>query len=302
MTVDFVTMGEMNNQELAQKFRELGDEDTALYYENGDNKESLFKPAWRATGHQIGFLPIFASLTERYQPIIAASSLEPDTSLQGQAVNIRLTWLHAYEYPRSRFDVLAGTDHDVLFTAEAHNQASDKSEEIAFSQVYRVRGGQDAAIAGYPIFIGLNVGANGLAFSCGVISVSNEQDEKLLMAIDSPAMQAGLSLLKTVQPGLIPFANVARGLAKSLGDPKRSRNRGVQKVLLGLDFDQGATGLRLAIGSYLAVQTPDEVQINWDEWCYDTQSGRVVSVEPNQRGHHDILPYNALMFSVNKYK
>ncbi len=45
--------------------------------------------------------------------------------------------------------------------------------------------GQAAGIAGYPVFIGLNVGNQGVAFECSTINVNNEED--LLVLVDLQA-------------------------------------------------------------------------------------------------------------------
>lgn len=298
MPIDFLTLGEMNNTELAEKFREWGDEETASSYETAFNEEALFTPAWKSTNNQIGFVPLFTS-NERFQPIVSASTVAPDASLKGTAIIIRLDWLHAPAYPRAFVDGVVGTNHSILFSAEAHNQTNTSSEVVVFNQVYEVRGGEDAGVRGYPIFTGLNVGNNGVIFSCGTVNVCNTQDEKLLNAIKSPAMEQGLQLLKVAQPGLIPFVKVAQGLAETLA--VRNRNAGIQKLQMGLDFEPGATGVRLALGSYLVVQVPQRNELSWADWCYDTQTGSVVSTKLNRRDKREVLPYNALLVRVSKH-
>lgn len=85
--------------------------------------------------------------------------------------------------------------HHVLFDFYAQNQLSDKNvEHLHFNATYRAREGERAAILGFPIFIGLNVGSEGVAFKCFTVNVKNEQDEALLDFLNSDVFKAGLKL------------------------------------------------------------------------------------------------------------
>jgi hypothetical protein len=91
---------------------------------------------------------------------------------------------------------------------------------------------------------------------------------------------------------------VAFGLARAIGE--RHRNIPVQDFDLGLDFSSLATGARLAIGSYLAVQMPQEhlSQWDWQDWFYHAGSGLVLLRGDARR----MLPYNYLIFSIYPYQ
>jgi hypothetical protein len=167
---------------------------------------------------------------------------------------------------------------------------------LHFNATYRVREGERVAILGYPLFVGLNVGSEGVAFKCFTVNVRNEQDEALLGLLDADVFKAGLKLAATVQPAIVPFSEMALGLTKGIAT--RSRNVPVQEFYLGLDFSAIPMRARLAEGSYLAVQIPETLQTvwNWGEWAFNRANGQVVNkTEPTR-----LIPYNYLAFSVSR--
>ena len=299
MAEEFKMLGELPPAAIAQKLREIGDDEAAEFYEQQKApgasfiSEGRFIPRkWLDTSHQYGFISLFEPGPERYRKIISATNMHPDTTLVNKRVNIRLDWLRACEYPRSYFNN-EDNIHTILFTFEAKNEVKDGKESLAFNQTYYARSGQDVAVVGHPIFIGLTIGPNGIGLTCETVNVSNSSDEQLVSAITSEATQTGLSLLTTAQPALVPFVSLAKKLSLSLLN--NHQNVPVQRFSLGLDFDGGATGARLAIGSYIVVQTSD---ISWSDWCYDTETGTVRTATNERKA----LPYNAIIFRVSTYQ
>ncbi len=73
----------------------------------------------------------------------------------------------------------------------------------------------------------------------------------------------------------------------------------VQDFYLGLDFGPVATGARLAVGSYLAVQIPESVVAIWDwrDWMYNSANGLVVDRADPSR----LIPYNYVVFRISRY-
>lgn len=299
MSEDFVPIGEWKPDEIAAKLRELSEDDTLRGASFGALESA--GQAWLYTQHQFGFIAPFVPGSARYHPIVAAGNMPADDSLRGQRVNLRLDFLRVYSYPRAWFAF--GTNvHSILFTFEARSQIEPGGEEpVAFSQLYKARAGQDAAVTGQPIFSGLTVGHNGIGFSCRTVNVANSSDEALVNTLNSEAVSSGLSLLTTAQPALAPLTTIARGLCVSLA--KRRRNVPVQEVFLGLDFDSGATGARLAVGSYVVAQTERADEINWGEWVYDADTGTIMR-HPESLAEGELtypLPYNAFVFRVSRY-
>jgi hypothetical protein len=305
MPDEFVMLGDQPLQEIARKLREIGDEEAAQAYEARLARapaleEGLFSPrSWLNTQHQYGFIPPFEPGSARFHKIVSASDMLPDISLQGQRINVRLDYLRIYEYPKPLIH-FGANKHTILFTFEARNQVAGSSEPVAFNQTCEARSGQDVADLGNPIFIGLTVGANGVGFSCETVNVGNSDDETFVTAITSQATATGISLLTTAQPALTPFIGLAKELGLSLA--KRSRNVRVQKFRLGLDFDIGALGARLAIGSYVVVQVPRANEISWSDWSYDAASGTIVRTNLAAGEDASVLSYNAVVFRVSKYQ
>jgi hypothetical protein len=263
--------------------------------------ERADRQSWLNTQHQYGYIAPFVPGEKRYHPIVSASNMAADTSLQGERVNIRLDHLRVYQYPRPWHS--PANQHTILFSFEARNQVeSAKEEPVAFNRLYQARTGQDAAVTGEPIFIGLTVGGNGLGFVCRTVNVANSSDEALVAIFESEAVTAGLSLLTIAQPALVPLTSLARGICETLA--KNKRNVFVQQARLGLDFDTGATGARLAIGSYVVVQTARPDEIAWSEWAYDANTGAVTRhpdhLADGERPYP--LPYNAFTFRVSRYQ
>jgi hypothetical protein len=306
MNEEFVPLGQQSPAEIARKLHEIDDDEAALVYEAYAESsrlglESVFNPprSYLNTQHQYGFIPRFEPGSGRFHNIIAASNAPAGLELKNKRINIKLDYLRVHEYPRP-FINLGHNIHTILFTFEARNQIPGGSEAVAFNQTYRAKSGQDVAVTGNPIFIGLSVGSDGVVFSCKTVNVGNSSDEKLVDAINSEAATLGLNLLTTAQPALTPFIGVARGLCLSLAS--RSKNAGVQKIDLGLDFETGATGARLAVGSYIVVQVERANEIVWSDWSFDSETGTIVRTNLAEGEESYVLPYNAIVFRVSPYE
>ena len=151
---------------------------------------------------------------------------------------------------------------------------------------------------GCPIFVGLGVGAAGVALEFYTVNVKNDADEAFLDVLEGDAFKQGLEVATTAQPAMAPLAGLALALTKSVA--KRNRNVSVQDCYLGLDFAGTAMGARLAEGDYIAVQIPESLGLVWDwaEWVYAPASGLIVSrSEPAT-----LIPYNYVVFGVSRYE
>lgn len=195
-------------------------------------------------------------------------------------------------------DYPGGGTHSILFDFYAQNQVPGNVEDVHFNAVYRVREGERAAILGYPIFIGMNVGSEGVVFKCNTINVKNEDDEDLLGFLESDVFKAGLRLVQTAQPAIVPLSGMAVAVTKSIA--KRNRNMPVQNFYLGLDFTNVLTCARLAEGSYLAVHIPEKLVSVWDwnDWVFQPASGQMVNRDDPKK----LIPYNYLVFGVSRYE
>lgn len=292
---DLHVIGRMPPQAAARKLAELGDFEAAAIIEAGrpaTDKATfslwgkLFEKAYRNTSHAFGFIP---PADADIVPIHNATRIKPDVSLRGVPIKITLDQLYAVDYPGSG-------QHSVLFDFYAkHQVAKDQSEHLHFNAIYRVQEGQRAGVSGQPIFVGLQVGDEGVDLKCFTVNVKNSNDESFLSFLDSDVFRAGLKLVTAAQPAIGPLSTMALSITRSIAS--RNRNVPVQDFYLGLDFSNVTTRAKLAVGSYVAVQIPEtrEEQWGWDRWKFRTTDGRIVSTDGSS------IPYNYILFSVSRY-
>ncbi len=251
--------------------------------------------AYEHTECQIGYLPLVTTSNSKLRDVESAQKIQADSTLS--RINVRLDKLKVYDYP-------GRGNHEVMFTFQADNsmpQQALQKETLTFSQVYEAQEGQGAGVVGYPIFIGLNVGKQGVAFKAATINVKNDGDEKILHVLKSKEFQGGLTLLTTAQPTLAPFSALGTGIAEMV--LSRNENKKIHECFLGLDFDSGvALGVRLASGNYIVVQAPND-EFSWDDWGYDPVNARIVkkSHQTDVVLYNDVIPYNYMIFRVTKY-
>ena len=291
-------IGQLPPEQQADTLRELGDPTTADEIaarpptRRGGATRGFFggpPKLWQHTAHQFGYVAPRPPGVLNPQPIVYPGAIDSDASLKNQRINIHLNRLRVQDYP-------GGGEHLVMFTFKAQNQIPDAVEPVSFNQSYRVREGQTAGIAGYPIFIGLNVGGLGIAFQCFTMNVKNRGDERVLEFLDSDPFRSGLNLLTTAQPALRPLSEMALGMTRILAS--RNQNVAVQDFFLGLDFTGASFGVRLAEGDYIAAQVPSEDEIKWDDWVFNPNIGAIASKGDQQTA----LPYNYVVFGVSRYE
>lgn len=294
---DIKTIGDYDDPELiVSKLQEMGDADFGES-PTGQSKGieeilNLFNSAqnqpWSHSTHKLGYIAPLSGDSTAPQVIKSPGEIGADISLKNSRINIRLDRLHIYKYP-------GGGNHNVMVTFAVRNQVADHQESVSFSQVYRIAEGQSAGITGYPIFIGLNVGTQGVAFEFATVNVKNDQDLAILNTLESSPFQSGLKLLTTAQPAIAPFTAITLGVVKALA--QRHQNVPVQKLYLGLDFENAAMGMPLAEGNYIAAQVPQEAAIDWQKWVYKPSLGTIV-----HKADGSSLDYNYLVFRVSRYQ
>jgi hypothetical protein len=253
-------------------------------------RKQLGPKPWQHTAHAFGYLAP-APPGSDLLPIEHAGNITPDETLRSAKIRITLDALRVADYP-------GGGMHHVLFDFYAQNQVAGDVQHLHFNATHRVREGEQAGLAGKPIFVGLNVGTEGVAFRCRTINVKNQEDEALLAFLESDTFKSGLKLVSTAQPALAPFSEMALALTKAVA--ARNRNVAVQSFEMGLDFSRVPTGARLAQGAYLAVQIPETTEATWDwtQWVYNPNNGRVVQADDDSK----LIPYNHVIFGVSRYE
>lgn len=293
-------LGRQSPQEVAAKLRELGEQEAAdLLVESEAAEAAVFgigdwfrgKPrAWQYTAHTFGYLPPLNPGTDPVA-IQHAGNIEADRELQNTPLKLTLQGLRVADYPGSG-------DHRVLFDFYAQNQIAEKVEHLHFTSTYRAREGQRAAVVGYPIFLGLRTGPNGLAFRCFTVNVKNDEDEKFLQMLESDTLKAGLEVASTFVPAIGQLSSLAFAITKNLA--QRNRNVPVQDFHLGLDFSSTAGGARLREGAYIAVQIPETTELIWDweDWVFLPSAGEIVSKEDKKT----LIPHNYVSIGVSRYE
>lgn len=303
---DIPVIGRLSPIEAAIKLHESGEDELAAALECAPEvyepqimgskgpwraAQQLFAPRpWAHTAHTFGYLAP-ADPGRKLLPIQHAGNIAADSTLKDSRITIRLNQLRVADYPGRGL-------HRILFDFYAQNQAPDNVEHLHFNATYRVQEGEQAAVVGLPLFVGLQVGRDGVAFKCFTVNVQNDTDEAFLNILESDEFRSGLELVTTVQPALAPLSKIALDMTRAIAT--RSRNVAVQEFYLGLDFGRIPLGARLAEGAYLAVQIPETLQAIWDwsEWAYDPANGRIV----NRKEPANLIPYNYLVLSVSRYE
>jgi hypothetical protein len=295
---DIPVLGKLPLEQRANKFEEVGDTETAIAIRNANKPSKGLDLLGRSerpsenTSHTYGFIPQIEFGKDTLLQIKHAGNITPDESLKNKPIKITLDALRAADYPGSGI-------HRILFDFSAKNQLPEKQvEEAHFNQTFKVKEGQSAGVIGYPIFIGLNVGPNGVDFKGLTVNVKNDNDEKILDFLDSGVFQSGLKLATTAQPAIAPLTGLAVGITRMVAS--RNKNVGVQEFFMGLDYSRIATRARIAQGSYVAVQIPqkDEVSWDWKDWVFNPTNGCVVNKDDNKK----LIPYNYVVISVSKYE
>jgi hypothetical protein len=286
---DIRVAGTLSDEALSEKLGEPITSPTAAPPARGSGGRFMFDwlvgvPAWRHTSHSFGFIPAGASGPGAIRHV---SEVEPDPSLRDARLRISLDGLRVADYP-------GGGIHRVLFNFFAQNRTETGLEDVNFNATYRIREGENAAVLNYPIFVGVAPPETGLVIRCFTVNVKNDNDESFLDLLESDTFKLGLHLAATAQPALAPLSSLTVGITRAIAE--RNRNVAVQDIYLGLDFGGAATGARLAIGSYLAVQMPTAFlrSWRWSEWSYDAHSGQILNPEGQ------LIPLNYFIIGVSR--
>lgn len=284
---DQLSVGHLNNEDLAIYLEEIGDfEGARVLQEAGARGQSLARMMgrkWAYTAHVFGFIEEGDAGTEPLA-IVPAASIAADPDLVGSRIKVTLDVFRIAEYPGLG-------QHTVLFDFVGRDQAGDEAQDLQFASVLKVEDGDNAAISGMPIFTGLTVPDDGLSFQARTISIHASGDEAILSALQGTAFKDGLRLLGQVQPALPQLVGLAAGVTEAL--LKRRRNKQVQAFDLGLDFSQVRTSIRLRRGSYVVVQVPDPGVWDWSAWRYDPNSMNIVDADRR------IAPLNTIVFAIS---
>ncbi|WP_454880922.1 leucine-rich repeat domain-containing protein [Sphingobacterium detergens] len=237
---------------------------------------------WKSSSHAFGFIELGG------EEIKSAVNIEPDLSLINKTLKITHDLLYVHDYPGSG-------RHQVLFDFEGRNQlASGDGQEIHFNQTSEVQEGQFSSVLSVPIFIGINVGKEGLAFKVSTTNVKNENDENIMAMLNSKEIQGGLKLVNTLNPIVPIVTSFADGISKQI--LSRNRNKRIQQFSLGLNLSEGSSQAKLRCGTYIAVQVIDLPGWNWNDWIYNKSNGVMVSKSDRTK----TIPFNYIVFTITE--
>jgi hypothetical protein len=153
---------------------------------------------WHHAAHTFGYIapapPQSAAL-----PIQHAGNIAPDHTLKNSRIKITLDGLRVADYPGRGI-------HRVLLDFYAQNHRPDSVEHLHFNATYRVRDSEHAAVLGYPLFVGLNVGSDSIALKCYTVNVKNEDDGSFLSFLESDVFRFGLQLSNIAHPAVTLFS------------------------------------------------------------------------------------------------
>lgn len=242
--------------------------------------------AWEHSSYTYGFIP-GKRTSKDVLSITEARTIRADETLRNSRVTISLDFIRIFDFPGKGL-------HRILFRFNAINFLEKQEQPVSFNHTFPVMEGQRGPISGYPVFIGLRTGTELLQFSTELINVSNDQDDRFLQRMESGIVKNGMKLIETLNP-VIPVMNeYATGIMEMIGN--RNRNVSIVSPEFGLYFDKNPSRLKLAEGSYIAVQTSEPEKFKWEEWKFDKGSGAFI----NQDGTMKDLPFNYFVFSISR--
>lgn len=245
-------------------------------------------PSYQFTQHAFGFIPKATTTASALVDITDAGNIQADAALKNEAIKITLDRLRVYNYP-------GGGIHVILFDFYAQHQVgAGETQDLHFTQNYRVQQGAGAGITGYPVFVGLKVGTEGVSFKCSTVNLKNEGDQKILNFLSGDVFKKGLQLVNTLNPAIPVVSGFATGIIEAFAH--RNDNAPVQEFQMGLDFSGVATRAQLKVGSYIAVQIPDAAAWDWTQWVFKPSNGQIVAKSDVSQN----IPFNYVVFSVSK--
>ncbi|RIK94015.1 hypothetical protein FSY45_19920 [Comamonas sp. Z1] len=261
------SLGSRPHSDIAQYLLDIGaTEQAAPYLSGAVEAQGMGMPAqaYKPTGMVVGFIEATGNAGSEVA-IAPAASLRADHDLIGKRIKITLDRFYVESYPGLG-------EHTVVCEFNGKNQVTPEAEALKFATQLRVRDKSAAAVMNAPVFLGLTVPPDGLAFEGRTYNIRSAGSDAILETLDSAVFRAGLSLLNTAQPALKPFVSLATGTMKLLANS--GKNAQVHSFSLGLDFAERQTSISLRRGTYVVVQT-DESDWDWSNYTWDLHAMRL---------------------------
>lgn len=283
------SLGSKSNEDIADYLTEIGDLDAAQDFVGAQVAgQAGFLPtaAWKHRGGVYGYINPNPDQNTGLFSIQSASAIQPDNTLIGQSIKLSLDCFYVHSYP-------GFGAHDVLFEFGGKSQISATVEDVRHPLKFQINDSGAASVSGTPIFLGLNVHQNGVAFEGRTINVSSSDDQQVIDLFNSNVFKTGLTLINTAQPVLKPYSALAVAAIGAIA--ARSKNVQVHNFNLGLDFGNNPTSSKLRHGSYLVIQSDDAIDLNNYKW------NRTTSRLEHFSGANARVEFNYLIIGVSPY-
>lgn len=284
------SLGALDDTGISKYLFSVGDNEGAEdYAPTGATGQSLdfLKKAYSHTNAVFGFINDLGDLPGELHSLISAGSIQADKSLVGKSLKVTLDSFYINSFPG------LGT-HDVLCEFSAKNQIKTDVEDVRQVLRFKANDKSSASTTGTPIYLGLNAGNDGICFEGRTINVSSSDDDILLETFDSTLFKAGLTLLNTAQPVIKPFSSLVISAMKSV--LARNKNKQIHNFNLGLDFDSSPTAVKLRTGSYIVIQSDDQLKL--DDYCWNPSHRALEKrVGPNKTPE-----FNYMIFRISLYQ
>lgn len=282
------SLGARSRRQIADYLMEIDDDDAARQFVEGNiAAQGLFgKKPWQHTGMVVGF--IAENQLGRTAAVTGVSQVKGDSSLVNSRLKITLDKFYVHDYPGSG-------EHNILCEFTGKNQVQGEAEQLRYTLRFKARSGASPSLSGVPIFFGVNVGPDGIAFDGRAINVSSSHDETLLSIMESESFKSGLGLLTSAQPALKPFAALGGAVVSAvLG---RSKNAQVHTFSLGLDFGNTSSAARLRLGTYVMVQCDDAASWDWSSYEWNRDSMALLDKQSQAQPNYNYMVYGVSRFS-----
>lgn len=299
------TFSKLRISDAISVLNKIGDSESALELDNlikedpniadltvADTLDTQFNRAWKIKEHAYAFLDE-ENRDGNKIPLINALTMNADSSLKGQRINIRVGNVYVERYPG-----LFGGEHEVLFEFSAKHSPENNSieeEDIKYTQKYTLRNGGGSGKSGLSVLKGLRVPKNGIDFYLNTIYIANKSEEKIVKFLNSGIFNSGLELISTVNPVIKQVSGYATGITKYLVEEKK--NNIIQEIGLGFDFAGNTEVASLKCGTYAAIQTIRS-NFKFSEWYYDIDSSLLKPYD----GSLQRLPFNYITFVISEYQ
>ncbi len=257
------SLGSLPPEGIVQHLIDIEALDDAEYFVGGEVAAQSLPwsiQAWKHTGMVIGFIE--PGVPKGNAKVLPASSQEADHELVNTRIKVTLDRFYVESYP-------GGGIHTVVCEFNGKNQMTPEPEALKFATKFEVTDRSAAAAINVPVFLGLTVAPDGLAFEGRTINVKSGGSEALLEVLESQVFRSGLSLIQTAQPALKPFVSLATATIKTIVGG--SKNKQVHHFNLGLDFSNRPTSTCLKLGTYIVAQASAD-SWDWSAFEWDTSA------------------------------